>query len=424
MGLIRRLVSKAQNYSLDDFDRNVITRIRGGSVAGSHVNEASALRLIAVYSCVRVLAETIGTLPMDVYKSRPNGGKDKATDHPVRSLMHFTPNDEMHSATWRETTVGQLALSGNAYSIITSNQRGQPMELYPLEWYTVQPQRNPQTRKIEYVINDRGKAEIYPADRMFHTLGWGANGLIGFSPIQMAASTIGVGLSTQQFTERFYTQGMNIGGLLEHPNALSDEAFNRLTTWLDEKGSGMANTWKPLILEEGMKYNRIPIPLSDAQFIETKKFNRDEICGLFRVPPHMIANLEKSAFNNIEHMSTEFVMYSLLPYITKLEQTANWKLFTQEERDQGYYVKCNDKVLLRGDYKSRQEGLHIQRNDGVINADEWREIEDMNPTDEPAGSTYLVNGNMMPADVAASRTLADLPSGKSSDLKGGENEGA
>lgn len=413
MGIISRLVSRAQEYSMDDFFRDTRYRSFGGQYAGVEVSEGAAMRLITVYSCVRVLAETIGTLPMDVYRKRNGGGKDEARDHPVHALLHDNPNDEMVSSTWRETTVSEQALAGNSYSIITYNQRGYPMELYPIPWHMVHVQRNPETKKIEYAINDRGKAEIYPAEMIFHTRGFGSNGLVGYSPIRMAASTVGVGLATQQFTERFYTQGMNVGGLLEHPNSLSDEAYNRLTAWLDEKGSGIANSWKPLILEEGMKYSRIPIPLADAQFIETKKFNRDELCGLFRVPPHMIANLEKSSFNNIEQMSTEFVMYSLMPYITRLEQTANWRLFTPTERAQGYYVRCNVKGLLRGDYISRQQGLQIQRQNGVINADTWREVEDMNPTGEESGKKYLVNGNMIPADLAASKTTASV-------LKGGE----
>ncbi|MEB4781417.1 phage portal protein [Paenibacillus jamilae] len=413
MGFISRLVTRAQEYSMDDFFRDTRHRSLGGQYAGVEVSEGAALGLITVYSCVRVLAETIGTLPMDVYRKRNGGGKDEARDHPVHALLHDTPNEEMVSSTWRETTVSEQALAGNSYSIITHNQRGYPIELYPIPWYMVNPQRNPETKKIEYAINDRGKAEIYPAEMIFHTRGFGSNGLVGYSPIRMAASTVGVGLATQQFTERFYTQGMNVGGLLEHPNSLSDEAYKRLTAWLDEKGSGIANSWKPLILEEGMKYSRIPIPLADAQFIETKKFNRDELCGLFRVPPHMIANLEKSSFNNIEQMSTEFVMYSLMPYITRLEQTANWRLFTPTERAQGYYVRCNVKGLLRGDYISRQQGLQIQRQNGVINADTWRELEDMNPTGEESGKKYLVNGNMIPADLAASKTAENV-------LKGGE----
>ncbi|WP_458462417.1 phage portal protein [Paenibacillus sp.] len=411
MGIISKLVGRSKAMTMEEFDNQVLSRFRGGYGAGMHVDEERALKLITVFSCVRVIAETIATLPLDVFQERPGTGRDKARDHPIHELLHYRPNDEMTSATWRETSTGHLALSGNTYSIITLNGRGVPMELYPVDWRLIIPQRNPNTDKIEYVYNDRGKAEIFPPERVFHVPGWGFDGIRGYSPIRTAASTMGIGLATQEFTERFYSQGMNIGGVLEHPSGLSDPAYERLKEWLEEKGSGMANSWKPLILEEGMKYSRIPMPLAEAQFIETQKFTRDEICGLFRVPPHMVGNLERSTFSNIEHQSIDFVMYTLMPYITKYEQVMNWRLFTKQEREQGIYVKFNVNGLLRGDYKSRQEGLAIQRQNGVINADDWRDYEEMNPIPDGSGQVYMVNGNMIPSDLAGKKTVTKIPEG-------------
>ena len=355
------------------------------------------MRQMTVYTCVRILAETFGMLPVSVHKYRKNGkGNDRINDHPLADLLGNTPNAEMTSAAWREALIGSMALSGNGYSVITRTNGGNVYEIYPVEWQNVLPYRDPNTQKIMYQINDRGKSEILPADRVFHVPGMGFNGIIGFSPVRMAANSIGVSLATADFVERFYAQGMNIGGVLEHPEALSDTAYKRLQAWIDEKGIGMANSWRPLILEEGMKYSRIPMPLADAQFIETKKLSRDEICGLFRVPPHMVGNLDRATFSNIEHQGIEFVKYALMPYITKFEQTANWKLLTPKERAEGYYVKVNANALMRGDYKSRQEGLAIQRQNGTISADEWRELEDMNPIEDGTGSEYLVNSAMQP----------------------------
>ncbi len=409
MKLIERFKRAAKafsnEYSMDDFDKYVRERIQGGHVhSGVTVNEDTAMRFITVYSCVRVLAEAIASLPLFVYRERPGGGADKARDHPVFELLYNQPNDEMTTTTWREQQIGNLVISGNCYSVITFNGRGQPAELYPVPWTQVQPFRDPADNKIKYQITDRGKSEIYPAYKVFHIPGLGFDGIMGYSPIHMAAESIGVGMAAAQFSARFYGQGMNIGGVLEHPAALSDRAYERLREDLEARGSGLANSWRPLILEEGMKFNRIPMPLTDAQFIETRKFSRDEICGLFRVPPHMIANLERSTNNNIEHQSLEFVMYSLLPYITKWEKAITWKLFTRQERAQGYYAKFNLSGLLRGDYKSRQEGLAIQRQNGIINANEWREMEEMNPIDGTDGSAYMVNGNMVPTSTAAAGT--------------------
>lgn len=403
MGLFTDLVDK-RPYSMNDFTRDVRSFLRGKqALSGVTVNEETALRYITVYSCVRVLAETLGSLPLSVHRTRSDGGSDKAQDHPVYELIHDLPNDEMTTQTWREASMGHLTLSGNCYSIITHNNKGQVVDLYPVDWHMVDPKRNPNTGKIEYHIADRGKVEVFPIEKVFHIPGFGFDGVKGYSPIRMAAESIGIGMAASEFSARFYGQGMNIGGVLEHPNELSDDAYKRLQTWIEEKGSGMANSWKPLILEEGMKFSRIPMPLTDAQFVETRKFTRDEIGGLFRVPPHMIGNLERATFSNIEHQGIEFVQHTMLPYITRWEQAINWKLFTKDEREKGYYARFNLSGLLRGDYKSRQEGLAIMRQNGVINADTWRSLEGMNPIDGPEGQEYLVNGNMIPVTAAASK---------------------
>lgn len=404
MGLISRLIAnKSESYTIEDFDRSVRERIQGGHVnSGVKVSEESALKFITVYSCIRVLAETIGSLPLIVYKKRRGAtGSDIASDHPVYELLYSLPNEEMTTVTWREQQLGNQVISGNCYSVITFGNRGHPVDLYPIPWTDCQPFRDQSDGKIKYRLMDRGKPEIYPAEKVFHVPGLGFDGLMGYSPVRMGAESIGVGIAAAEFSARFYGQGMNIGGVLEYPEAMSDTAFSRLKEDMEARGAGLANSWKPLILEEGAKYNRIPMPLADAQFIESRKFTRDEICGLFRVPPHMIANLERSTNNNIEHQGIEFVKYSLVPYLVAWEKTLNWKLFTPAERRAGYYVKHNVEGLLRGDYKSRQEGLAIQRQNGVINADTWLAIEDMNPIGGTAGQAYLVNGNMISTDKAA-----------------------
>lgn len=407
MGLLSRLVFK--NYTMQDFDRGIKAWLGVGqpTAAGARVNEQTAMRYITVYSCVRVLAETLASLPLFVYRGRPGGGADKARDHPVYELLHDLPNDEMTSLTWRETQMGHLVLSGNCYAIITTNRRGQPVDLYPVGWHYVTPVRNPDTGKIEYHLSDRGGVEVFPAEKVLHIPGLGYDGIRGYSPIRMAQEAIGLGLAATEFAARFYSQGMNIGGILEHPSALSDKAYMRLKEDLEKRGAGLANAWRPLILEEGMKFSRIPMPLTDAQFIETRKMNRDEICGLFRVPPHMIANLERSTYSNIEHQSLEFVTYTMLPWVKRWEQAINWKLFTRQEREQGYYVKFNLSGLLRGDTRSRAQALHIMRQDGIINADEWRELEEMNPIEDGSGKVYLVNGNMVPVGSAGQGKVAE-----------------
>ncbi|MGO4181218.1 phage portal protein [Paenibacillus sp. TAF43_2] len=407
MGFLSKVVAKGESYSMDDFDKQVRQRIQTGrSNTGLDVNEETAMKFVTVYSCLRVLSETIASLPLNVYKERKGGGSDKAFDHPLHELLYLLPNDEMTTVTWREQQIASQVISGNCYSVITKNQRGLPIDIYPVPWTDCKPFRDQSDQKIKYRIMDRGKSEVFPADMVFHVPGLGFDGLVGYSPVYMGAESIGVGMAASEFAARFYGQGMNVGGVLEYPAAMSDTAYERLKEDLNLKGAGLANSWKPLILEEGAKFSRIPMPLSEAQFIESRKFTRDEICGLFRVPPHMIANLERSTNNNIEQQSIEFVQYSLVPYLVAWEKTLNWKLFTPAERRAGYYAKFNVAALLRGDYKSRQEGLATMRQNGIINADKWLEMEDMNPIGGTEGQSYLVNGTMIPTAIAANKNNA------------------
>ncbi|ADU30987.1 phage portal protein [Evansella cellulosilytica] len=401
MGLLGSIITNSKSYSMDDFDKEVRQRIEHSqSKTNTNVSEDKSLKHLTVYACARVLAEGLASLPLHVYKRRADGGAEKARDHPVYGLLHDLPNNEMTSMTWRESQMGHHVLSGNNYSLITLDGYGRVVDIYPLDWNTVTVRRHEITNRIVYDVNDRGKIETFPAEKIFHVPGWGFDGLKGYSPIRMAASAIGTGLSSQDFVNRFYSQGMNIGAVLEHPQALGDKAYERLLEWIQSKGAGLANSWKPMILEEGMKINRIPMHFVDAQFIETQELTRDEICGIFRVPPHMVANLKNATFSNIEHQDLAYVKHTLLPYIQRWEQAINWKLFTPKERAEGYYAKHNVEGLLRGDYKTRQEGLAIQRQNGALNANEWRAEEERNPIEGRAGEAYLVNGNMTPTDIA------------------------
>lgn len=383
-----------RSYSLGDFDREVLQRIRGRQIAGVYVDEGTALRQATVLSCIRVLSEAMASLPLFLYREQ-SGRKQKATDHPLFYLLHDAPNPEMTSADWVGAKMNSLVPSGNCYSIITRNGRGDVMELYPVPWHDVEPYRDERTGRIRYRVTQDGLVEDYPAERVLHIRLFSADGLMGRSVIRLAAEHIALGMATTEFLGKFYSQGMTVGTVLEHPGHLSDEALVNLRKSLQEEAIGLANAWSPFILEEGMKLSRVAMPFREVQLVEMLKLSRDEICGLFRVPPHMVANLERATFSNIEHLSLEFVMYTLLPYVRLFEQSINQRVLTPAERRAGYYVKFNLSGLLRGDYKSRQEGLAIQRQNGVISADEWRELEEMNPIEDGSGKAYLVNGNMI-----------------------------
>lgn len=209
---------RKDSYSMEDMDLEMRRRIRGRKTATINVNEETALKYVTVFSCVRVLSEALASLPLFVYKEKSNGGKEKARDHPLYELLYQQPNEEMTSLTWRETQMGHLTLSGNCYSIITTNKRGQVIDLYPVPWNQVEPKRDPETRKIEYTVMDRGQTEVFPQEQVFHIPGLGFDGIKGYSPIRMAQDAVGLGLAATDFISRFYSQGMNIGGVLEHPD--------------------------------------------------------------------------------------------------------------------------------------------------------------------------------------------------------------
>ncbi len=402
MGIIRDLLFK--NYSMADLDKDVHTWMRGAPTkTGVAVNEHSALRYITFYSCVRVRSESLAMLPLSVFRKRRDGkGRDEAHGHPVHDRIHTAPNSEMTSFTWRETMNAHLDVSGNCYSIITTNNRGQVVELYPWPWDQVDVKRNKFTGKIEYHIHENGlRVETLPAERVLHVPGLGYDGIKGYSTVSMIREYVGLGLSVSEFIERFYGQGMNVGSVLQTDQPMTQPALDDLRATLIERGSGMANSWLPMVLHSGLKFNRIPMPLTDAQTIEILKLTDSQLCGLMRVPPHMIANLDRSTNNNIEHQGIEYVQYSMLPVITRSEQAMNWKLFTPQERAEGFYVKYNVEALLRGDAAARGAYLNTKRQNGVLNADEWRQLDDENPIGGTAGEAYLVNGNMISTETAA-----------------------
>lgn len=389
------------------------------------VNEESALRYVTVFACARVLAETMAAFPLHVYRRRRSGfGADRATDHRVDWLLRYQPNPEMTSHTWRETQMLSMVLSGNGYSILTPNTRGEPEEIYPWDWRKVVPRRNSVTRALEYEVTDEnGTTMILPAERMLHIPALALDGIMGLSPIGLARELVGLGLASTEFAARFYGQGMNFGMILTTDKTLTDTAEKNLREWIEKRGGGMENAWRPVVLDGGLTVNRIPMPLRDAQFVEQQKLTDTQICGIFRVPPHMVANLERATFSNIEHLSLEFVMYTMLPWVSRWEQALNWKLFTRREREEGYFVKFNVEGLLRGDYKSRQEGLAIQRQHGIISANEWRELEDMNPREDLQGDEYWRPANMVRDDSEGEGGEADDEARGSQVLEGAGGDG-
>lgn len=370
------------------------------STAGIRVNEETALRVTAVYACVRVIAETVASLPLPLYR-RLERGKEKVTAHPLYSILHDMPNPEMTSFTFREVLMTHLLLWGNAYAQIVRDKRGQVLELWPLSPSGMELVRDDKARQLVYRYTEGMKTIEYKPEQIFHIPGLSFDGVKGLSPIAVTREAIGLAMATEEFGSRFFGNGARPGGILEHPGVVKDPEKLR-KSW-EEVYKGVHNSHKIAVLEEGMKYHEIGIPPEDAQFLETRKFQLNEICRIFRVPPHLVGDLERATFSNIEHQSIDFVMHTIRPWLVRWEQAIVKALLLPEERKL-YFPRFNVDGLLRGDFKTRMEGYAIGRQNGWYSANDIRELEDMNPIPEEAGGDlYLVNGNMLPAKLAGSK---------------------
>ena len=371
----------------------------GNSSSGKRVNQKSAMQMTAVYSCVRILSEAVASLPIHVYKYNSQGGKEKAFDHPLYFLLHDEPNPEMTSFVFRETLMTHLLLWGNAYAQIIRNGKGEIVALYPLMPDRMTVDRDEYGKLYyEYTVSTddahtlKGSTvRLEPRD-VLHVPGLGFDGLVGYSPIAMAKNAIGLAIAAEEYGSKFYANGAAPSGVLEHPGTLKDPAKVR-DSWSETFG-GSANSHKIAVLEEGMKYTPISINPNEAQFLETRKFQINEIARIFRVPPHMVGDLEKSSFSNIEQQSLEFVKYTLDPWVSRWEQSMIRSLFTKEEKTT-YFIKFNVDGLLRGDYQSRMNGYAIGRQNGWMSANDIRELENLDRIPaELGGDLYLINGNM------------------------------
>ena len=398
MGLFSR--KKKEKRSIDqktaDFIKGVDLDTGQQSNSGVDVDEESALKISTVYACVKVISETIASLPLNLLKELTNGDSEKAKQHPLYTILKDVPNSEMSSFTFREMLMTNLLLWGNAYALIKRNKNGEITELYPLKSKNMVVERDMTTNAIKYTYtNNRGITKTYSPKQIFHIPAFSFDGIIGVSPITYAREAMGLALATEEFGARFFGNGARPGGVLEHPGVLKDPEKLR-ESW-NKVYQGTANSHKVAVLEEGMKYHEIGMSPEDSQFLQTRSFQIAEICRIFRVPPHMVGDLSRSTFSNIEHQSIDFVVHTIRPWLVRWEQAITRALLSEEERTI-YYAKFNVDGLMRGDFVTRMNGYAIARQNGWMSANEIRALENMNkiPADQ-GGDLYLLNGNMITA---------------------------
>lgn len=388
-------------YSLDD--PSIMDALWMDAGTMPPVRPQRAVQTAAVYACVRVLAETIASLPLHIYKQ---SGKniERVDNFPLYPVLHDEPNGYQTSYVFREQGQAICSLWGNFYAEIQRDQMtGNTIGLYPLPAGEVQAElvRDKNGVRKVYHIND---VTLDDADVLhIPALGW--NGIAGVSPIALHRATLTMSLNAEEFGANFFKNGTRLSGVLEHPGKLSKEAADRLRASWQQTYAGKANSGKVAVLEEGMKFEALTMPLADAQFIEQRKFQISDIARIFRIPPHMIGDLEHATFSNIEHQSIEFVKHTILPWVTRWEQEINRKLFTSTQKKR-YFAKFDLNALMRGDMKSRYDAYAVARQWGWLSANDILAKEDENGIGE-SGDVYLSPMNMVPAGDLGKEPDAD-----------------
>lgn len=379
----------------------------GMMLNGVQLNNVTAMQYSAVWACIHVLAETFASCKCYLYQKLPDGSRRRAVENPLYDVLTYVAAPNMPAYYLRETMQYHVLSGGNAYAEKVLDSKGEVAQLNMLLPVNVLPAQDYNTGEIYYNVNDRGKLYKLPAEKILHIPGLGYNGVIGYSPLAMARRAIILGMSSEELGNKFFENGALATGVLETDKPLKEDAWQRLKEQFRARYEGRNNAGSTMILEGGMKFNRISVNPEEAQFLETRKYQTEEIARFYRVPLHLIQNLEKSTYSNIEQQTIDFYQNTMLPWFVRWEQFMNMRCLTRRQRQDGYYCEFDMLSMLRGDNQSRANMLHLMRQDGIINADEWRERENMNPLPDGQGKTVFINGNMLPVEEAAKKKGAN-----------------
>ena len=361
----------------------------------SALNQSSAMKYSAFFACLRVLAETFASVSVFEYKTLPGGDREKTDDTGLYDILHNVPNEEMSAYNYHESSMYQMNLGGNAISERILNSAGGVVGLYPLDYSNLTIDRDKQTKRLLYKYRVDNREVTYSRDQVFHVPGPSINGINGMSILEYAANAVRLGMTYETFGQKFFQNGALPSGIFVHPGHLSDEGFDRLKKHLNDNWTGLSNAGKPIITEDNMQFQPIPLKLVDAELLSSKKLQTEDVCRFCRVPLHLIQNLDKATNNNIEHQSLEFVMYTMLPHFKRFEQAYNTQLLSQKQREQGYYFEFNLASLLRGDQKSMAEAFALGRINGWLSVNDIRRMMNMNRIEN--GDIYLQPMNMIEA---------------------------
>lgn len=353
----------------------------------------TAMSFTAVFACNRVLSETLASCPIFLYEKDSKGNRVQVTDAPEYQLMHYMPNPEMTPGQFKETGMSNMNLGGNFIVQKVFNLHGDLLELRPILWNRVRIDIDKDTGRLLYFID--GKTEPKTRDEILHIPGLTLDGYIGVTPLTYAALTIDIGLSQDKFERNFYLNRASTSGIFQYPNELGDEAFKRLKKDIKKNYTGLQNAGVPMILEGGGQFKEVTMKLTDAQFLESKRFRIEDVCRIFRIPLHLVQDLTRSTNNNIEHQSLEFIVYTMLPWFKRWEENLNLQLLSDESKRKNRYFEFKVDALLRGDAETRASAYAQGRQWGWLSVNDIRRLENMDPIQN--GDIYLQPLNMSEA---------------------------
>jgi HK97 family phage portal protein len=363
------------------------------SLSGETVTEQTALTYSAVYNAISLISGTIASLPLHLMQ-RKEKTKRLADDRKLYRVLHDEANPYMTAKGFREVMMAHILAWGNGYAEKVIDGMGEVVALWPIPPNRVRLDRK--DNKLIYRISVDGEEVILPRDKILHIPGLGFDGYTGYSVIAMARKSIGLGMALETFGSLYFSQGTHPGVIVSHPGQLSPQSHTNLKTSLTETYSGLGNTHRLMLLEDGMKLEKLGIPPNDSQFLESRQFQIPEIARWFNLPPHKLKDLTKSSFSNIESEQTSFVIDSLLPWLVTLEQNYNMQLLTKFDKELSgrgrLYFKHIVEGLLRGDAASRATYYREMFNIGAMSINEIRDKEDMDPV--KGGDIHLVPMNM------------------------------
>lgn len=392
--LTLKALALVQTYTLTN---PTFGKLLGGQAtyAGKSIDENSAMMVSTAWACVRLLSQTIGYLPWAIYEQDGKGNSTRI-DHDLSAVLIDSPNVDMTSVEFKEAKVTNLSLQGNCYSLKETRTDQSISALYPIPTCYVQNKIS-KDGEIYYAINDRGKWDDYPREKIWHVKGFGSNGLAGLSPIAYARQTLGLSLATEEFQARFFSAGAAPSWLVSIPNWLHPDQRVIARENIQRLVAGNENAHKAWLLEGGMTAQPGTMPLADAQFLELRGLTVDEVCRWFGVPPHLVAKLDRSTNNNIEQQSLEFIMYGLQHYLTRFESSATKWLFKPDERKR-FFLRFNVDALLRADAVGRAALWSAGAQNGYLNRNEIRAKEGWNRSNDAGMDSYTVQSNLVPID--------------------------